>query len=135
MFVLLIACANAANLLLARASGRKREVAIRVSIGATRRRLMEQLLAESLLLAALGGALGLAFAYAGDRLFTFAITRYEISLPNARVINIDWRVVLFSLVITAATGIIFGLAPSLVTAKTDLNESLGRAHMHRSDGG
>jgi putative ABC transport system permease protein len=124
LLVLFIACANVANLLLARATGRKREVAIRLAIGATRPQLMAQLLTESLLLAVAGGALGLLLAYAGDRLLTLSMTRYEFSLPNARVVDIDWRVLLFSLAITVATAAIFGLAPSWATTKTDLNESL-----------
>ncbi|HZS57026.1 MAG TPA: ABC transporter permease, partial [Bryobacteraceae bacterium] len=124
MLVLLIACVNVSNLLLARATARKREVAIRVAIGAGRRRLLTQLLTESLLLAVCAGVLGLMFAYVGDRLLTLAMAHSRFSLPNARIINIDWRVLVFSLGITLATGIIFGLAPSWVTAKSALNDSL-----------
>ena len=124
LLVLLIACANVANILLARASGRRREIAIRIAIGAGGKRLLKQLLTESLLLSSLGGAVGLLLAYIGDRLLTFAMARYELSLPNAKVIDIDWRVLLFSLVITVATGIIFGLAPAWVTLKADINEAL-----------
>ncbi|HXE13339.1 MAG TPA: ABC transporter permease [Bryobacteraceae bacterium] len=124
MFVLLIACVNVSNLLLARATGRKREVAIRVAIGATRRRLISQFLTESVLLAACGGVLGLLLAFLGDRLLTLAMTRYGFSLPNARIINVDWRVLLFSIGITVATGVIFGLAPSWITAKGEWGEAL-----------
>ena len=81
---------------------------------------MKQLLTESLLLATLGGGLGLVFAWLGDRLLTFALARYDLSLPNARIVEIDWRVLLFTLAITLLTSVIFGSFPALRSARPDL---------------
>jgi predicted permease len=113
--VLLIVCANVANLLLSRAAARQRELSVRLSLGATRMRLIRQLLTESLLLAAMGGALGIAVGYWGRTLLPG---------PPGRVLPIDWRVMLFVFAITAVTGIVFGIAPALRATRVNVSTAL-----------
>ena len=123
--VLLIACANVANLLLVRATGRKREFAIRSALGASRARIISQLLTESVLLAVTGGVLGLALGYAGVRAL-LAIS--PAGLPrigeDGAAVSVDWRVLGFTLAVSLLTGILFGLFPALSASRTDLNSSL-----------
>jgi predicted permease len=131
-FVLLIACANVANLLLVRATSRRREIAIRAAIGAGRGRIISQLLTESLVLSVAGGVLGLLVGVTGIRALLSINTA---GLPRVGVegalVGIDWRVVLFTSVVSIGTGILFGLIPALHASRPDLSatikESAGRS--------
>ena len=120
-FVLLIACVNLANLLLSRSAARRREIGIRNALGAGRATLVRQLLTESLLLASLGAALGLALAWAGTRLL---VNLTPDILPRATEIAIDLRVLAFTAAIAVLTGLLFGIAPATQMARADVNSAL-----------
>ncbi|MFY9803802.1 MAG: ABC transporter permease [Candidatus Acidiferrales bacterium] len=119
--VLLIACANVANLMLSRAATREREFAIRSVLGAGRQRMIRQLLTESSLIAIIGGALGLLLAVNGISLLKSALPA---DLPRLADVGIDWRVLCFTAALALLTGIVFGLAPALHFSRTDFTESL-----------
>jgi putative ABC transport system permease protein len=124
-FVLLIACANVANLLMVRATGRRREIAVRAALGGSRARIVRQLLTESLVLSLVGGSLGFALGYAGIRAL---LTINTAGLPRVGIdgasVGLDWRVLAFTLAISIVTGILFGLFPAFQSARTDLTGTL-----------
>jgi predicted permease len=119
--VLLISCVNVANLLLARSSARGREIVVRQALGASRTRLMRQLFTESLLLFVLGGISGFAVLFCARK---FLLQFVPESLPHLNDISISWGVLAFAIVVSVAAGILFGLAPALLTSRHDLNSTL-----------
>lgn len=131
-FVLLIACANIANLLLSRAVARQQEMAVRTSAGASRARLIRQLLIESVTLALTGGGIGIVTAFWAVRVINRALPPTFLAIPDVRV---DGPVLLFALATTVVTGLLFGLAPAWRMSKLDVNEVLKQAGRGSTGGG
>ena len=128
-FVLLIACTNVANLLLARTSSRQKEIAVRTALGAGQFRIVRQLLSESLVLSLVSGALGLMLAYWGVRAL---VMLGPSNIPRIEEISVDGRVLLFTLIVSILTGLLFGLGPAITASRAQINEVLktaGRSSM------
>ena len=134
IFVLLIACANVTSILLTRATARYKEIAIRAALGAARRRIIQQLVTESLLLSLIGGGLGLLMAFWGVQAIPTMLPQ-SIPLPRTDELGIDVSVLMFTFLVSIATGIVFGLVPAIIVSRQNLFETLKQDGQGASEAG